>query len=55
VTIRRKNESRFRNFLFLIFAVLILGYAGYKTWHVSVALDAWQGQQLQDDITGAAR
>lgn len=52
---RTEKEPQFRNKMFVLIGVLLLGYMGIKTWHVSIALEAYQGQVLDRDVTGAAK
>jgi hypothetical protein len=52
---RTEKEPEFRNKIFILIGVLLIGYIGIKTWHVSVALGAYQGQVLDRDLSGAAK
>jgi hypothetical protein len=52
---RTEKEPRFRKKMFALIGALLMGYIGIKTWHVSVALDAYQGQVLDHSIVGVAK
>ena len=49
------RERRSRRLFIAIMAGTLVCYLGYKTWHLSVALEAWQGQALTADTSGAAQ
>jgi hypothetical protein len=49
------RERRSRRLFITIMVGALVCYLGYKTWHVSVALEAWQGQALTADTSRAAR
>ena len=40
-----KNKS-FRNLMYIMIFALLLSYSGYKFWHVSLALKAFEGQEI---------
>lgn len=56
VSVMKTNdiESRFRRGLIAFLVLLLVSYLAYKAWHISLALDAYQGQVLQG-TTGAAK
>ena len=39
----------------LVMLAALAGYVGYKSWHVSVALEAWGDQPIEGDTSGAAK
>ncbi len=49
------RERRSRRLFVAIMVTALVCYLGYKTWHISVALEAWQGQALAADTSRAAR
>ncbi len=49
------RERRSRRLFIAIMVGALVCYLGFKTWHISVALEAWQGQPLTADISRAAR
>jgi hypothetical protein len=49
------RERRSRRLFIAIMVGALVCYLGYKTWHISVALEAWQGQSLTADTSRAAR
>ena len=49
------RDRRFRNKVYVLIAALAIGYFGFKAWHISVAMDVWQAQEVAGDKTGAAR
>lgn len=49
------RERRSQRMFYLLILVLLLGYAGLKAHHIALAFDAYQGQPLQTDTTGAAK
>ena len=50
-----EKEPRFRNLMYAIIGLLIVGYIGIKARHVSIAVGAYQGQVLDRDTSGAAK
>ena len=40
-----ENKS-FRNLMYVMMFALLVSYIGYKFWHVSLALDAFEGQEI---------
>ena len=56
VSVMKTNdiENRFRRGLIAFLVLLLISYLAYKTWHISLALDAYEGQVLED-TTGAAK
>lgn len=40
------DDTKYRNSVFAIIFILFLAYAGYKYWHVSVAMHAFEGQEI---------
>ncbi|MEM1298912.1 MAG: hypothetical protein AAGH68_06480 [Pseudomonadota bacterium] len=49
----RERQSR-RMMVAIMISALAL-YLGYKTYHVSIALGAWEGQRIVGDTSGAAK
>ncbi len=49
------RDQRFRRLMFIGLTSLLLGYIGLKTWHISVALAAFETQPLERDTEGAAK
>lgn len=52
---RTEKEPQFRNKMYVMIAVLLLGYMGIKSWHIYIAIDAFQGQVLERGTHGAAK
>jgi hypothetical protein len=52
---RSETDRVFRNRMYLLIGVLVIGYFFLKTWHISVALDIWDAQKLLIDVEGAAK
>ncbi|WP_299554692.1 hypothetical protein [uncultured Tateyamaria sp.] len=52
---RTEKEPQFRNKMFAMIGLLLLGYVGIKSWHVYISIDAYQGQVLEDSTEGAAK
>lgn len=40
------ETPRFRRGMYAVMLLLLIGYAGFKSWHILVALEAWKGQSL---------
>ncbi len=51
---RVDQESKSRRFFYTLILGLLFGYIGLKSWHVSVAVGAYQGQPLER-TDGAAK
>lgn len=41
------RESRSRRIFYAMILGLLVSYIGIKTWHVMLAMDAYQGQPLE--------
>lgn len=52
---RTEKEPQFRNRMYAMIAVLLLGYIGIKSWHIYVSVEAYQGQVLERTTYGAAK
>lgn len=52
---RIEKEPNFRNKMFALMGVLLLSYIGMKSWHVYIAMGAFEGQVLERSIEGAAK
>lgn len=52
---RTEKEPRFRTLMYIMIGTLIVGYFGIKARHISMAIDAYQGQVLERDTAGAAK
>jgi len=52
---RNEREKKTQRVMYILLITLLLGYLGFKSWHISVALDSYDGQVLERDITGAAK
>jgi len=50
-----EREKRSQRIFYALILSLILGYAAVKYRHISLALDAYQGQPLPVDTTRAAK
>lgn len=49
------RERRSQRLFYLLIAVLFVGYGAIKYRHIALAMDAYQGQVLTTDTTGAAK
>lgn len=52
---RIEKEPQFRNKMFALIGFLLVAYIGIKSWHVMIAVDAYQGQVLETGTQGAAK
>lgn len=52
---RTEKEPQFRNKMFALMGLLLLAYIGMKSWHVYIAMGAFEGQVLQRSTEGAAK
>ncbi|WP_195821647.1 hypothetical protein [Roseobacter sp. MH60115] len=52
---RTEREPQFRNKMFVMIGLLLLGYIGIKSWHIHISIDAYQGQVLERSTKGAAK
>jgi len=50
-----EENPRFRKAMYLLILALLAGYLGFKAWHLSVAFEAWDGQELDGVVSGAAK
>ena len=50
-----ERERRSQRLFWALIIGLMLGYGGIKARHIALAMDAYQGQPLQVDTTGAAK
>ncbi len=50
-----EENPRFRRAMYLIIMVLLVGYIGFKAWHLSMAFEAWEGQAIEGAVPGAAK
>jgi hypothetical protein len=50
-----ERERKSRRIFYLLILVLLLLYAAIKTHHILLAMDAYRGQPLEIDTTGAAK
>ncbi|MFY0681651.1 MAG: hypothetical protein JXR13_13845 [Thalassovita sp.] len=50
-----EDNPRFRRAMYLMIMFLVLGYLGFKAWHLSMAFGAWEGQMIQGSLPGAAK
>ncbi|WP_271949891.1 hypothetical protein [Ruegeria faecimaris] len=41
--------------MYLMILVLLVGYIGFKAWHLSMAFEAWEGQAIEKAVPGAAK
>lgn len=55
MTDRTEKEPKFRRAMYLMILALLVGYIGLKSWHISVAFEAWENQPLDGSLTGAAK
>ncbi len=49
------TDRVFRNRMYFLIAMLLVGYFLLKTWHISIAFDLWDAQQIITDVEGAAK
>lgn len=49
------REKKSQRFFYALIIVLLLGYAGLKSWHVLLAFNAYQGQPIERNTSGAAK
>lgn len=52
---RTEKDPQFRNKMFAMIGLLLLGYIGIKSWHIYISINAYQGQVLERSIKGAAK
>lgn len=50
-----EEDPRFRRNMYLLILFLLVGYIGFKAWHLSVAFEAWGNQPLEGEVVGAAK
>lgn len=50
-----EEDPRFRRNMYLLILCLLVGYIGFKAWHLSVAFEAWGNQPLEGEVAGAAK
>jgi cell division protein FtsB len=50
-----EENPRFRRAMYLMLLLLLIGYIGFKAWHLSMAFGAWEGQAIVGDVPGAAK
>ena len=48
-----ERDRRFRRSIYAIIGALLLGYLVFKTWHISIAIDIFDGQIIEAE--GAAK
>lgn len=49
------RERKSRRLFFCLILGLLIGYAAMKTWHIQLALQAYEGQVLSEDTSLAAK
>ena len=42
------ETPRFRRSMYAFLLLLLVSYAGFKSWHILVALEAWEGQAVPE-------
>lgn len=52
---RTEKEPQFRNKMFAMIGLLLLAYFGMKSWHIYIAVGAFEGQVLERGTKGAAK
>lgn len=52
---RIEKDPRFRTAMYLLILTLLLGYVGVKTWHIRLAIAAYDGQAIEGGTKGAAK
>lgn len=52
---RTEKDPRFRTAMYALIACLLLGYIVMKAWHINLAVNAFEGQELDQSKTGAAK
>lgn len=50
-----ERDLRFRRSIYAVIGALLIGYLAFKAWHVSIAIEAFDGQVIDADGRGAAR
>ena len=55
MTRKAEEDPKFRRLMYAMILALLVGYIGLKSWHVMIAMDAYQGQVLSEDTKGAAK
>ena len=50
-----EENPRFRRMMYLLMLALLLGYLGFKGWHLSIAFEAFKDQPLEGSTAGAAK
>lgn len=50
-----ERDRRFRRLIYGVIGALLIGYLAFKAWHVSVAIEAFEGQVIEADGLGAAK
>lgn len=48
-----ERDRRFRRSMYAFISALLLGYLAFKAWHISVAIDVFDGQVIEAE--GAAK
>lgn len=49
------RDQRFRRSMYLLISALLLGYLAFKAWHITVAIEAFDGQVINAEGQGAAK
>jgi len=47
--IPKNDDTKYRNSVYAIIFTLFVAYAGYKYWHVSLAIRAFEGQEISTE------
>ena len=48
-----ERDRRFRRSIYALIGALLLGYVAFKAWHISIAIDVFDGQAIEAE--GAAK
>lgn len=41
--------------MYLMILALLVGYIGFKGWHLSIAFEVWEWQEVEGPMPGAAK
>ena len=50
-----KEDPKFRRKMYILMASLLVAYIGLKSWHIYVALQAYEGQVISRDTGQPAK
>ncbi len=52
---RTEKEPKFRTAMFILIGCLALAYFSMKAWHIWLAFETFEGQELHQNTDGAAK